>query len=288
MLAMAAIALGFTSCSEDRDPVFHPAPEGSFKVYEPEMADLNIALEPGKVIELTCVAQPDYGFSAICEYSAEVSLTPEFTESYAIESLNPAQSKIQLDQQDVATAITTLQGYTKEEQESEYVNAGYQPLYIRAVCSFAGLEESRMVSNIVSYKHVKSYFSVRVPGYIYLVGAPEGWVGPTADQAPHYDPWRLFEDADEIDSKIYHGTFDIAAGQAQFRFYTKLTGWDADSWGSQANDAPVDYEMVDGSFAGKLVAGKGSLNFPAWTGGKMNITVDMSDKTNVTITIKTE
>ncbi len=289
MLAMAAVALGFASCSEDRDPVFHPAPEGSFKVYEPEMADLNITLEPGKVIELTCNGQPDYGFSAICDYSAEVSLTPDFAESYSIEPLNPSQSKIQLDQKDVATAITTLQGYTKEEQAGEYVNQGFQPLYLRAVCSFAGIEESRMVSNVVAYNKVKSFFSVRVPGYIYLVGQPSGWKDPFAINANHYEQWRLLEDADKIGSKIYHGTFDIKAGEAQFRFYTKLgTSWDDNSWGSQADDNPVDYELVDGTFAGKLVKGKGSLNFPGWTGGKMNITVDMSDNANVTITIKAE
>ena len=125
------------------------------------------------------------------------------------------------------------------------------------------------------------------PAY-YLVGAPEGWAGPNPGSEAHYADWCLFEDADKIDSKIYKGTFDIAAGQAQFRFYTKLDGWDGSSWGSQVNDSPIDYELVGGSFAGKLVAGKGSLNFPGWTGGKMNITVDMSDMTNVTITIKAE
>lgn len=288
MLAMAAVAFGFSSCSEDRDPVYHPAPEGSFQVYEPEMADLNITLEPGKVIELTCKGQPDYGFSAVCDYSAEVSLTPDFAEFYTVEAIDPAQSKIQLDQNDIATAITTLQGYTKEEQAGEYVNQGYQPLYLRAVCSFAGIESSRMVSNVVAYNKVKSYFAVRVPGYIYLVGAPEGWAGPVPDNAAHYADWRLFEDADKIDSKIYNGTFEIAAGKAQFRFYTKLQDWDNNSWGSQAVDNPVDYELVGGTFAGRLVSGKGSLNFPAWEGGKMNITVDMSDMTNVTITIKAE
>lgn len=285
---MAAVALGFASCSEDRDPVFHPAPEGSFKVYEPEMADLYITLEPGKVIELTCNGQPDYGFSAICDYSAEVSLTPDFAESYTIEPLNPAQSKIQLDQRMVATAITTLQGYTDEEQEPDYVNPGFIPVYFRAICSFAGIPESRMVSNVVTFNKIKSYFSIRKPGYIYLVGAPEGWAGPNPGSEAHYADWCLFEDADKIDSKIYKGTFDIAAGQALFRFYTKLDGWNGSSWGSQVNDSPVDYELVGGSFAGKLVAGKGSLNFPGWTGGKMNITVDMSDMTNVTITIKAE
>ena len=48
------------------------------------------------------------------------------------------------------------------------------------------------------------------------------------------------------------------------------------------------HPLAAGGECGKLVAGKGSLNFPGWTGGKMNITVDMSDMTNVTITIKAE
>ena len=125
-----------------------------------------------------------------------------------------------------------------------------------------------------------------MPGFIYLVGAPEGWAGPTESNAAHYADWRLFEPESAIGSKVYSGVFDIPAGSAMFRFYTALTGWDADSYGSQEEDNPLDFEMVDGSLATTLVKGKGAFNFPNWEGGKMTITVDMSDEKNMTVTMQ--
>ncbi len=146
------------------------------------------------------------------------------------------------------------------------------------------MEGSEIKSNVVYLDKVKFYFAVAVPGYIYLVGSPEGWVGPTEDNAEHYAPWRLFEASNAIGSKIYSGVFNIPEAPV-FRFYTALTGWDSDSWGSQADDNPIEYEIVDGSFTTGLVKGKGSFSFPAWTGGEMTIIVDMSVENNCTLTI---
>ena len=35
-----------------------------------------------------------------------------------------------------------------------------------------------------------------------------------------------------------------------------------------------------------MVKGKGAFNFPNWTGGDMEMTVDMSDMDNIQLTIK--
>jgi hypothetical protein len=121
--------------------------------------------------------------------------------------------------------------------------------------------------------------AVATPRYIYLVGSPEGWAGPTEDQAEHYANWRL---VDKTESGVYTGTFDMPAAP-MFRFYTALTGWDADSYGSQEDDNPIDYSITDGSFNGSLVKGKGSFNFPDWPGGQLTISVDMN---NSTVSIK--
>jgi hypothetical protein len=61
-----------------------------------------------------------------------------------------------------------------------------------------------------------------------------------------------------------------------FRFYTALTGWDTDSWGSQADDNPIEFEFTNGEFNYTLVKGKGSFSFPSWGGGKMAFNVDMN------------
>ena len=71
-----------------------------------------------------------------------------------------------------------------------------------------------------------------------------------------------------------------------FRFYTALTGWDADSYGSQVDDNALDFEFTDGQFSSRIVKGKGSFNFPNWAGGDMEMTVNMSDVENMQITIK--
>lgn len=109
--------------------------------------------------------------------------------------------------------------------------------------------------------------------FIFLVGAPSGWTGPSADNAAHYEAFKLF---DLEDNGVYTGTFTIKAGEAMFRFYTALTGWDADSFGSQAEDAPVDIALADGVYTGSAMAGKGSWNIPDWTEeGKLAISVDV-------------
>jgi hypothetical protein len=109
--------------------------------------------------------------------------------------------------------------------------------------------------------------------FIFLVGAPSGWTGPSADNAAHYEAFKLF---DLEDNGVYTGTFTIKAGEAMFRFYTALTGWDADSFGSQTEDAPVDIALADGVYTGAAMAGKGSWNIPDWTEeGKLAISVDV-------------
>ncbi|MGN0210886.1 MAG: SusE domain-containing protein [Muribaculaceae bacterium] len=280
IIALLAALVGFTSCSEDRDPVYK-APT-TFVLNVPEMQNQYIELTEGNVLELTC-SQPDYGYSAICVYSAEVSLTEDFAEYKELAAAEESQCHIQLKQEDIATAICQLHGVTDEES---YVDRPAETVYFRAVCKIKQVENSTIKSNVVAYNRVKAYFAIPQPGFIFLVGQPEGWAGPTAGNAAHYEPWKLKENADEIGSKVYHGTFTIDAGSAMFRFYTALTGWDADSYGSQADDSPLDFDFTDGQFSSRMVKGKGSFNFPNWTGGDMEITVDMSDMDNIQLTIK--
>ena len=90
-----------------------------------------------------------------------------------------------------------------------------------------------------------------------------------------------FESKDGIDSKIYHGTFDIPAGKFQFRFYTLLDNWEDNSWGPQKDDAPVAIKMTDGVFSGDIMEGKGSFDIADWAGGWVKMTVNLKAK-NVT------
>ena len=285
MVAMAAVALGFSSCSEDRDPVYQ-APT-KFVLNEPVMQNMFIQLsdDSKSVLEFTA-SQPDYGYSAITNYAMQMSMSPDFAMVYDLETVNKTQTKMAVKQADVALGMLQLQGIDNDEKyQAVYGDGHADKVYFRSVASLDGVESSVITSNVVSYSSLKPYFAVKMPGFIYLVGSPEGWAGPTESNAAHYADWKLTEPESAIGSKVYSGVFEMPAGP-MFRFYTALTGWDADSYGSQADDNPVEYELVNGSFAGTLVKGKGSFSFPAFAGGKMTVTVDMSDEKNMTVTVQ--
>lgn len=283
-LAGLVAMFGFNGCSDDHDETVYHAPT-TFEMNQPALADQYITLTPTGTFTLEAKAQPDYGYSAVTQYSAIVSLTPEFTETRELENLTPTQSRMSFSAEKLAVAICQLQGIENEKDWAELgTDTPVTKLYFKGVAQLKGIEGSRIVSsNYVTLNNVQYYFAIPTPGYIYLVGAPEGWAGPSASNAAHYEDWRLYEPASAIGSKVYVGVFDIPEGQAMFRFYTALTGWDADSYGSQADDNPVDCTMTDGLFRKELVKGKGSFNFPAWPGGKMTITVDM---VNMTVTMQ--
>ena len=282
---MAAVALGFTSCTEDTEPYYYDPTE--FVLNTPAMEYQYIDLAEGHTLELI-TSQPNYGYSAVANYSAEVSLTPDFETFEAIMPTVEHQARMTFKQEDIALAVNNLLGITSEDQFNELYPTGmpYMRLYFRAVCELTGVEGSLIKSNIVSYRNIKPYFAVAVPGYIYLVGNPEGWSGPEESNAAHYAPWRLFEPENAIGSHVYVGVFDLPAAP-MFRFYTALTGWDKDSYGYIQDDNATDFEVVDGSFTERIQGPgwKGSFNFPNFMGGTVTITVDMSDPNNMTFTM---
>ena len=282
MAAVGAV-LGMASCSQDRDPVLQTPTE--FVLNVPAMQNQYIELQEGDVLELVC-SQPNYGYSAVANYSAEVSLTEDFASYETITPSDNHQARMALKQADIATALCTLHGVDSEDSYSAAFPDGmpFEKIYFRAVCQLDGVESSLIKSNVVSYNQVKGYFAVPVPGYIYLVGSPEGWAGPTEANADHYADWRLFEPADGIGSHVYVGTFELPAAP-MFRFYTQLTGWDADSYGYQEADESTDFPETTGDFTSPVVKGKGSFNFPNVPAGKYTIVVDMSDMKNITFTM---
>ncbi len=284
VLFFALVALLATSsCKQNTEPRYKWASQ--FELNTPAMADQYYNLTPDGVIDLDW-SQPDWGFAAAAEYQVQVSLNEDFETPNANgerfftidQTFNACNG--QLSMENLAIAICTLKGFATED---DYVDEPAGKVYLRVVGNVPQVEKSTVYSNAICLKQVKDYCAILSPGYIYLVGAPEGWKGPDAGAAEHYAPWRLFENADAIGSKVYHGTFDVPAGSAMFRFYTALTGWDADSYGSQADDNAIDYTLTDGEFIGNIVKGKGSYNFPDWAGGKMAITVDMN---TMKVTIK--
>lgn len=277
--AFLVVICSLSSCVDTREPILQTPT--AFNLNTPALAEQLYVLSEDGTIELTW-SQPDYGYAAIATYSVDVSLDPEFK---TFEPLDGTYTLCTADvkQSLIAQAICKLQGYTKDNADS-YVETDPAPVYFRVNSTLKNIEGSAITSNVIALKKVKGYKAIKAPGFIYLVGKPEGWAGPTASNAGHYADYRLFEADDAIGSKIYTGVFKIKANEAQFRFYTALTGWDADSYGIQAEDNPVDIALVDDLYTGSLVKGKGSFQIPDWTeDADLKITVNMSTEGKYTV-----
>ncbi len=308
--AVALLGAGFAACSDVTDPVFHAPDASKFTLYTPPLQDQYFQLSETGTFELTLNGQPDYGFSAITQYRAEVSLTPEFTEGN-YRTLTPTGtgtlSKMTLKEYDLAIAINELHGVTSEE---EYVDRGIEKVYFRGVAFISGVDESYVTTNnVVSLNKVQNYFVLAIPASIYCIGNYLGdWIGPVADNAVALAPYTLSENDDAIGSNVFYGTIDFQDHAPIFRFYPNLEGWDAPAdWsgdgktgaayffsmgaaGGENNDTPVPFpDFVAGTTLTHNVAQtKDSFSFPNYT-GVVIMTVDLSgdDQANYAATFST-
>lgn len=272
--------MGLSACENPDTPVMQEPT--TFVLNTPPFASQNYVLTEDGEIELTC-SQPNYGVGVATKYYAQVSLTEDFAKYEDLTNANGNSATILLKEAALAEAICVLQGIDSEEAYAEVAANPVTSVYVRAIASVGEVEWSEITSNVVKLDNVRYYFAVPLPGYIYLVGSPEGWSEPVESNAAKYADWKLYEADDAIGSKVYYGTFEIPAAPI-FRFYSALTGWDTDSYGSQEEDNPIDFE-IDGSFSTSIVKGKGSFQFPNYEGGIMHITVDMGQ---LKLTITTE
>ena len=281
LFSLLGMVLATASCTglEEENPVLKTPTK--FVLNTPATANQYVDLGADKeagTVNFTC-SQPDYGFAASADYHMQVSLDESFAEYEELaDAFNSCNMNVKCSQ--IAEAICKLRGI---EDEDSYTDEAARKVFFRVRAQILKMEETSVVSNPVAMEKVKGYFALRLPGYIYLVGAHEGWTGPTEANKEHYSGWRLYESKNAIGSKIYTGVFEIPAGSFQFRFYTALNGWDNDSYGIQEADSPLDITMTDGIYSGALVKGKGSYNLPDWEGGSVKITVNMADEGKMSV-----
>jgi len=276
--AMAAVALGFSACSDDDTPKYHePDADTVMVLNTPPFAQQLYMLSPEGTMSFDVKEQPDYGFAASVNYKLEISL--DKNEVYGLTPEVLTSSIISVKQADFATGLCVLNGIESEDDWNNNTAAqGVQTVYVRATAQLPTVESSLVQSNWVELKQVQGYFAIPQPGFIYLIGSPGGWTEPAAANAAALAGWRLFETT--IGSEIYSGVFDMPAAP-MFRFYTALNGWDDESTSlglKEANDDNTDIELVDGQWQGTLLVGKGNINIPDYGGGKMTIVVNMKDK----------
>lgn len=308
--AIALVGAGFAACSDVTDPVFHAPDASKFTLFTPPLQDQYFQLSENGTFELTLSGQPDYGFSAITQYRADVSLTPEFTEGN-YRTLTPTGtgtlSRMTLKEKDLAIAINELHGV---ESEDDYQDKGIEKVYFRGAAFINGVEESYVTTtNVVSLNKVQNYFVLAIPGSIYCIGNYlTDWVGPTADNAEALIPYMVTEADDAIGSNVFYATIDFQENAPIFRFYTNLEGWDAPAeWsgdgktgaahfftmgaaGGENADKPVPFpDFVAGATLTHNVAEtKDSFSFPNYT-GVVKMVVDLSgdDTANYAATFST-
>ncbi len=273
-VAAAALMVGFAACNDDDSPTYQ-TPTEPMVLNTPPFASQLYILNPEGMMDFSVERQPDYGFLASVNYGLEVSLDKDKVRQISPEKLT--SQNIEVKESAVATAMCVLNGIeNSEDWEAKPEAHEAQTLYVRATAQLPGVESSLVVSDWVTLDKVQPYFAVPEPGFIYILGTCNGWPTPDATSAGALADWRLFESQTAIGSTVYTGVFDMPAAPV-FRFYTALEGWDVNSFGSQAEDNPIDYTLTDGQWQGKLVAGKGSLSFPDYPGGTMTIMVNLND-----------
>lgn len=295
LLALMLSALGFVSCSDDNGS--NPVLDGSakpttFKLNTPALTEQYIQLSADNTVNLQW-SQPDYGFAAIATYKVQVGVVENGVTKWNVKAdangaetpqyLETSYTKCSADisGEEIAQAICAIDGFTDADN---YVDKGFREIAFRIHASIldeegADIPVTEIVSNPVTFKNMAAYFAVKTKDYFYIIGACNGWTGPDEANAESLKPWRIYETA--IGSKIYEGTYTITAGNFQFRFYAKLTGWDGgDSYGSQVDDAPIAISLDNDTYSGPITKGKGSWQIGDWaTDADVKITIDMNKGT---------
>lgn len=272
MLAMAAVALGFTSCKQEEDPKYKVPT--SFTIATPALQNTAFRcaddMTDPATFNLFCT-QPDYGYAAICNYSALVTLDAEeaaksgkdidLTKWVALANVNTTSAQMAVKTFDLGAAVNKLSNITSEE---EFIAQGIADkefvCYFKAVCEIPNIESSYIISdNSVTYNKVMTAktFTELKPGWIYICGDVQnadgsqanGFLAPSsANYAAYKANWALYEPEDMIGEKLYVGTFYLTPKEedpsksyedncSQFRFFTDLVGWSTEcSLGSNEAD----------------------------------------------------
>lgn len=304
ILAMAAVALGFSSCKQEDQPQYHNPT--TFTISTPALQNVEFLtstdMTDNSTFNLFCT-QPDYGYSAICNYSALVSINPDapIEDWINLENTTPTSAAMSIKTFELGAAACRLLGLTSQE---EFDNSPYatQPVkcYFRAVCEIPGIEGSLIVSdNYVSYNAVKLQFAEKKPGWIYIcgdvqniqTGVVNGFLAPSVSNLATYDDnFRLYEPDDMVGQKIYVGQFNLNAKGgdpsnvddcSQFRFFTELLGWvNTASYGSNEADfyvLPITDKVEAGYMGGEIIAqGLGNWGIFAEQNEPFTVVVDIT------------
>ena len=280
-LLFAAFAMLFAACDSDRDdnPTLGPNHAANyFVVNTSPVADQYIQLSPDNTVNLTWT-QPNYGVNTVVNYQVEVGLNGTWE---ALET-NFTSCNVIISGEEIAKAICKIDGFKTED---DYVEMGFRQVDMRVTASIHTTASeivpgTTITSNVVSFNHMAAYCNVPSKATLWVIGSCCGWPEPSAGNKDKLVEGNWFIMETEIGSGIFKGTVNMPEGDLTFRFYGKLTGWDGgDSYGFMVDDTATDFEFdSDGVFNGTILKGKGSYNFPGFTGGDLELTVNLNKGT---------
>ena len=286
-LLFAVCAMLFAACETDRDdnPTLGPNHTANqFVVNTSAVADQYIQLSPENSVNLTWT-QPNYGVNTVVNYKVQVGLVQngnvKWSDGYLDTGFNSCN--VNISGEEIAKALCKLDGFATED---DYVPQGFREVAMRVAANIKTtssvlVEGSEIVSNTVTFKHMAAYCNVPTKGTIFVIGSCCGWPEPSGSNKQTLLDGGWFVTETEIGSNVFKGVVEMPAGDLTFRFYSKLNGWgdDADPLGSigqQAKDEAKDFTLPH---SGPCMPGKGSWNFPGFSGGKLDITLDLNNNT---------
>ena len=253
ILGMAAMVLGFSSCKQEDEPKYHDPNPATFVINTPALQNQAFLTSNDQLdsstIKLYC-SQPDYGYSAVCKYSALVSLNPDapIEEWVELKNVNSSSAEMSIKTYDLGAAVNQLLNITSQEEfDADNIGDKFYKCYFKAACEISGIEGSKVISsNYTAYNKVAIQFCVLKPGWLFITGdlineetgASMNFTEPAPSKLQEFlDNWALYEPEDLIGEKLYVGQFTLAPGekaiegstniddQPGFRFFTECNGW---------------------------------------------------------------
>jgi len=310
-LLAVAFGLGLTGCKDDTQPRLEVPTE--FVLNTPAMGNQTYIFRDDEnyqnLNDITfTVSQPNYGLGCTPDYTVQIAKseadfeawdaaekTGDLLEDNAIAGTDElplaiiletvsSSAQITLPGEVFCAGVNSLYGFDMDNYNHETVNVA-----VRVKAELANAPQSLIWSNPINV-NVSSYIPVKEPGKLYLIGQPTGW-DINAD--------KVYLEETGIGTKIYYGNVFIPANEInvpgkddvinfQFRFYSALGDWESNAVGSQDEDKPLDIsfnadDIYEGPvFTGKKKGdklGKGSWQNNSWTGGNLEITVDLNNMT---------
>ena len=276
----------FTACEDDRDsnPIIQQPT--TFELYEPSYAGTTVDLQTSSTLQLTAAEQPDYGYTAVVTYQAQVSLTGDFavsadevdaaeevgegslTADYA--SIDGTSTTVALDisAEALARQLVRLGGWTEDAVPET------QTIYLRLQASVSG--GYTCYSNAVKV--------TVVPYYIELTDAPiEMWylIGDCIGDGS----WGSVVGVSLVPLSVVDGySYDKNTGKGELTFTGYFTNVKGD--GSEAGGFKL--VMTPGSWDNQWGQGDAFGNFVKNDGGSGNITVPTPGYYTITLDTRSD